>query len=75
MAEEHKHGESRAEPLVVSVVSCGLPKISEFRPFWLCWAAGEVEAGVGRERRKEKKNKEGEEYEREREICRLLSIK
>lgn len=43
MAEDHKH----EEPLAVSVVSFG----------WPCWAAGEVEAGVSRERKKKKRTR------------------
>jgi hypothetical protein len=58
MVEEHKHEESRAKPLAASVVSFGCPKISEFRPFWPCWAAEEVESEVSRERRKEKEKNE-----------------
>jgi hypothetical protein len=63
MAEDHKHEDSRAEPLAVSVVSFG----------WPSWAAGEVEVGVDRERKKKKKKKEIEGYEKE--IRRFLSIK
>jgi hypothetical protein len=41
MAEEHKNEEPKVEPLAVSAVSFS----------WPCWAAGEVEAGVGRKKK------------------------
>ncbi len=52
MVDDHKHEEPRAEPLAVSVVSFG----------WPCWAAGEVEANVGRERKKKKEKSMRERF-------------